>query len=89
MADATSIEGAMNERGDNDEKQSRPKRDVVRIIAVGILAVALAAFVIDNTQSVRVGFVFDERNPPLIWVLVVTLLLGAVIGRLVSWVRNR
>ena len=89
MADATSIEGDMNERGDNDEKQSRPKRDVVRIIAVGILAVALAAFVIDNTQSVRVGFVVDERNPPLIWVLVVTLLLGAVIGRLVSWVRNR
>ena len=89
MADATSIEGDMNERGDNDEKQSRPKRDVVRIIAVGILTVALAAFVIDNTQSVRVGFVVDERNPPLIWVLVVTLLLGAVIGRLVSWVRNR
>ncbi|MCZ7537080.1 MAG: LapA family protein [Acidimicrobiia bacterium] len=79
----------MSDRDDKETRESKPKREVARLIALAVLTVALAAFVIDNTQSVRVGFVFDERNPPLIWVLVVTLLLGALIGRLASWLRNR
>ncbi|HUP73826.1 MAG TPA: LapA family protein [Acidimicrobiales bacterium] len=72
-----------------DENNDLDKRQLARLIAVGVLVVVLLAFVIDNTQSVRVGFVFFERNPPLIWILVVTAAVGAAIDRLVRWRRNR
>ncbi len=72
-----------------DSNNDVDKRHLIRLIAIGVLVVVLIAFVVDNTQSVRVGFLFFERNPPLIWILVVTAALGAAIDRLIRWRRNR
>jgi uncharacterized integral membrane protein len=58
-------------------------------VGAGLVALLLVAFILDNRQSVRVGFVFTERDAPLIWVLIVTALLGAVIGALVRRLRAR
>ena len=52
-----------------------------------MLVVVLAAFVIDNHQSVKVGFVVHDFEVPLIFVLVVTAIIGALIDRL--WQRAR
>lgn len=51
------------------------------IVAVIVLAV-LVAFVIANTRSVKVSFLFTDKKPPLIFVLIVTAIIGALLDRL-------
>jgi uncharacterized integral membrane protein len=62
-------------------------RQRARIIASTVIGVILLAFIFDNTQSVRVGFIFAEQQAPLFWVLLFTAALGAVIGYLLRWLR--
>jgi uncharacterized integral membrane protein len=62
-------------------------RELVRALLLVVVVGLLVAFVVDNSQSVRVGFVFTHANPSLIWVLIVTALLGAAADRL--WLRRR
>ncbi len=54
-----------------------------------VVVVGLVAFVLDNRDEVSVGFVFWESKTRLIWVLVVTAVLGAVADRLVRRLRAR
>lgn len=70
------------------ERQLRP-REVSRYAAFAVLIGLLIAFIVDNTQSVRVGFVFFDRRASLIWVLIVTAIVGAALDRLIQWRRNR
>jgi len=58
------------------------------VLAV-VVVVGLVAFVLDNRDEVSVGFVFWESKTRLIWVLVVTAVLGAVADRLVRRLRAR
>jgi uncharacterized integral membrane protein len=58
-----------------------------RLIIAIIVLVILVAFVIANTRSVKVSFLFTDRRPPLIFVLVVTAIIGALLDRL--WIRSR
>jgi uncharacterized integral membrane protein len=66
---------------------ARGKRDAARIIAAVVLACLLIAFVVDNTRHVTVGFVFADHRTRLIYVLVVTAAVGALLDRL--WLRAR
>jgi uncharacterized integral membrane protein len=69
----------------------RQRRDAVRLVGGLVLVAVLVAFVVDNSRSVRVGFLVTDRQVPLIWVLIVTALLGAVADRLLRavWRRRR
>ena len=58
-----------------------------RLVIAIIVLVILVAFVIANTRSVKVSFLFTDRRPPLIFVLVVTAIIGALLDRL--WIRSR
>jgi uncharacterized integral membrane protein len=72
-----------------ERERERDTRDVVRLVAVVAAVVLLAAFVIDNTRSVKVGFVFTDNETPLIFVLVITALIGVLLDRLFIWARRR
>lgn len=65
------------------------RRELVRLVGAIALVVVLVAFVVDNSRSVRVGFVFTDRSVPLIWVLIITAVLGAVADRLLRAVWRR
>lgn len=67
----------------------RDGRDTARIVVAVVLVAALIAFVVDNIRSVKVGFVFTDREIPLIFVLVVTALLGAILDRLAQYAVRR
>jgi uncharacterized integral membrane protein len=54
-----------------------------RVVAV-IIVILLIAFVVDNTDKVRVGFVFLHADVALIWVLIITALLGLAVGVLLG-----
>jgi uncharacterized integral membrane protein len=68
---------------------SRSRRDLARLVVGLVLVAALVAFVLGNSQTVSVSFVFTTTSVPLIWVLLVTAALGAVTDRLVTVVRSR
>jgi uncharacterized integral membrane protein len=71
------------------EDTRRDARSTARLVAAVVLAVLLVAFVVDNTDDVEVGFVFTDGEVPLIVVLVLTALVGAVLDRLATWLRRR
>ena len=66
---------------------ARSPRETARIVGALVLFALLVAFVIDNTRFVRVGFVFGDHRTRLIYVLVVTAVIGALLDRL--WLRAR
>ena len=72
-----------------DEHRSLDGRDMARVVVAVVLVAALVAFVVDNIGSVKVGFVFTDRDIPLIFVLVGTALLGAILDRFVQYAVRR
>jgi uncharacterized integral membrane protein len=69
--------------------QGRDRRETARVVAALVLIALLVAFVIDNTRKVTVGFVVGDHQTRLIYVLIVTFLVGIVVDRLWQRVRRR
>lgn len=68
----------------------RPGRGVPpRLVALVVVLALVVAFGVDNRRSVPVGFVFDDAKIPLVWVIFVSLVAGAVLERLYVFVRRR
>ncbi len=70
-------------------RKKRDNREIVRIVVAVVGLVLLIAFVLDNSQTVKVGFVFFSTRISLIWVLLIAALLGALVDRLVILLRQR
>ena len=60
--------------------ETQDRRALTRLIIGGILVVIVLAFVFDNTRTVKVGFVVGDREVRLIYVLILTLVIGMVLG---------
>jgi uncharacterized integral membrane protein len=71
----------------NLKREGRDPREVARLIGALVLLGLLIAFVIVNTDEVKVGFVFFDHKTRMIYVLIVTALVGVVLDRL--WQRRR
>jgi uncharacterized integral membrane protein len=69
--------------------KKRDNREIARIVVAVVGLVLLIAFVLDNSQNVKVGFVFFSTRISLIWVLLIAALLGALVDRLVILLRQR
>ena len=84
-----------NDRNDGnngraDRGQGSDARDAAQVIGIVVLVALLIAFVVDNTRHVKVGFVFADRDTRLIYVLIVTFVLGILVDRLWQhWRRRR
>jgi uncharacterized integral membrane protein len=55
-----------------------------RLLAVGIVAVFLLLFVVLNTRTVKVSLVVGSTHLSLIWVILLSLAAGLLIGVLAS-----
>jgi uncharacterized integral membrane protein len=55
-----------------------------RLVAIGVVAVYLLLFVVLNTRTVRIDFVFVSTRVSLIWVILLCLAAGVVLGVLLS-----
>lgn len=79
------------ERGNDGQprRERRDRREVARIVAALVALALLIAFVVDNSQTVRVGFVFTSADVSLIWVLLIAAFLGAGVDRLVVLLGQR
>jgi uncharacterized integral membrane protein len=72
-----------------DGSDGSDARDAVHVIGIVVLVALLVAFVVDNTRRVKVGFVFVDHQTRLIYVLIVTFVLGILVDRLWQHWRKR
>jgi len=61
----------------------------LRLVAAVVVLAALVAFVVENSQDVKVHFIFFHATLPLIWALLIAAALGALADRLVPRLRAR
>ena len=54
----------------------RSNREMARLVVAGLGLILLIAFVLDNSQTVKVGFVFFNTELSLIWVLLIAAAAG-------------
>ena len=66
----------------------QPKQRKWRNWALGIAVVVAIIFIAQNSQSVKVKFLFVDTTTPLIFALLIAVLLGAVIGYVLPLVRR-
>lgn len=71
--------------GDNP----RDNRETARIVGLAATVIVLLALLLDNGQSVRIGYVVGDVKAPLIGVLAITAVLGALLDRLLLWRTGR
>ncbi|MEA2828151.1 MAG: hypothetical protein QOG43_2590 [Actinomycetota bacterium] len=67
----------------------RDNRETARIVGLAVTVIVLLALLLDNGQSVRIGYVVGDVRAPLIGVLAITAVLGALVDRLLVWRTGR
>ena len=61
---------------------------IIRFVLIAVVVIALVLVALDNTDDVRVGYVFGDANAPIWIVLVLAAIGGIIIGALLR-VRRR
>ena len=72
-----------------DDKKGLDRRHQATLIGVAIAVVLLVWFALANLRDVRIDFWFYNRQAPLILVILISGLLGALITALVLRRRGR
>ena len=73
--------GARGAWGDN--------REIIRLVVGGLGLVLLIAFVVGNSKDVKVNFIFANATTSLIWVILVSAVLGLLVDRLIIAIGKR
>ena len=60
-----------------------------RLIALVLLAAYAVAFVLENKKSVHLHFVFVTANVSLVWLILLSLAVGFLVGILLSQLERR
>jgi len=68
---------------------NRDNKEIIRLVVFGLALVLLVAFVVGNSNDVRVNFVFFHTSTSLIWVILVSAALGLLVDRLIIAVGKR
>jgi uncharacterized integral membrane protein len=61
----------------------------LRLIVLGLLVAYVIAFVLENRKGVHVHFVFTTAGVSLIWVILLSLALGLLVGMLAAQLDRR
>ncbi len=69
--------------------RKRDNRDITRIVVFGICLVVLIAFVIANSTTVKVDFIIFDTRASLIWVILLSAVLGLFVDRLIIMLGRR
>jgi uncharacterized integral membrane protein len=64
-------------------RMGKDNREIVRLVVFGLALVLLIAFVVGNSNDVKVNFVFFHTSTSLIWVILVSAVLGLLVDRLI------
>ena len=53
---------------------------MVALVVAALAAIWLVAFIVSNSETVKVSFVFGDVTLSLIWVMIICAVLGAVLA---------
>ncbi|MFZ0665244.1 MAG: LapA family protein [Acidimicrobiales bacterium] len=77
----------------DDSIERKKRRDnrlqIARLVGLIALAGIVAAFVVQNSQTVSVHFWFLSRRPPLIFVILGCIVIGVLVGYVAGVRRGR
>ncbi len=71
------------EKAGRTKSRTRDNKDIIRLVGFGIGLVLLIAFVIGNSTTVRVDFIVFHTDASLVWVILLSAVLGVLVDRLV------
>lgn len=71
------------------EQQGRDRRRDARLVVTGVVGVLLVWFALANLQDVNIHFWVSTTRAPLILVIIISGVLGALIGLLAQRRRRR
>lgn len=74
----------MGEQVSRSDEATIRRRQTIRIGAIIVVMALAAALVLDNRDSVRLGYLVGEREAPLVIALVAAFVVGACVGWLAS-----
>jgi uncharacterized integral membrane protein len=81
------------EHVDSDEAQVAPsppeRRVFVRLVVLLAIVAYAVAFVLENRKQVNIHFTFATARVSLIWLILLSLALGVVVGRLLPQLYRR
>jgi uncharacterized integral membrane protein len=72
-----------------DEQARRERPPWVQLTAIGIVAVYTLLFIVLNTHRAKVSFVFATARISVIWVILLSVAAGLVLGALLSRLNRR
>jgi uncharacterized integral membrane protein len=72
-----------------EEQPKRERTPWLQLGAIGIVALYALLFVILNTHRAKVSFVFASARISVIWVILLSLVVGLVLGVLLSRLHRR
>ena len=67
-----------------DEQAKRERTPWLQLTAIGLVALYTILFIVLNTNRAKVSFVFASTRISVIWVILLSLVAGAVLGSLGS-----
>jgi uncharacterized integral membrane protein len=70
-------------------RERNEARSWLIVTAIALVVAYVIWFAIDNTHTVEVHWIFGTTHGSLIWVILVSLILGAIIGLLGLWLGRR
>jgi uncharacterized integral membrane protein len=59
------------------------------MVVIALVAIWLVAFILSNSETVRVSFVFAHISLSLIWVMIICAVLGAGLAPAIPRLRRR
>jgi uncharacterized integral membrane protein len=72
-----------------DEQAKRERTPWVQLVAIGLIALYAIFFIVLNTHRAKVSFVFGTTRISVIWVILLSLAVGFVLGVLGTRLNRR
>ncbi|MGI9666167.1 MAG: lipopolysaccharide assembly protein LapA domain-containing protein [Acidimicrobiia bacterium] len=77
---------------DSDNLQASDDRGAkapIGLVIAGLIVIAVAIFVSQNTDEVEIQFLVFSGSVPLWFLIVIFVVLGMVLGQALAWLRRR
>ncbi|MGB2757155.1 MAG: LapA family protein, partial [Acidimicrobiia bacterium] len=69
----------------SDPTTPAPRKKIpVKAVSTGVAALVVLVFILQNTQDTKLTFITKERQFPLWIVLVITAIVGGIVGQLIE-----
>jgi len=72
-----------------EEQAKRERAPWLQLTAIGLVAVYMLLFIVLNTSRAKVSFVFGTTRVSVIWVILLSLAVGFLLGALGSRLYRR